>query len=140
MKTDDGINAFGASQGIRYGFLGFPLAFCALPLYVLLPNLYAREYGVPLLTLGVILLGSRLLDAFIDPFIGRWCDQLYARSIRAVLAVGALAALVLGAGFSLLFFPLTFQFSRDPNSLIIVTTLLLVATYAAYSAILVMHQ
>ena len=140
MKTDDGINAFGASQGIRYGFLGFPLAFCALPLYVLLPNLYAREYGVPLLTLGVILLGSRLLDAFIDPFIGRWCDQLYARSIRAVLAVGALAALVLGAGFSLLFFPLTFQFSRDPNSLIIVTTLLLIATYAAYSALSVMHQ
>ena len=140
MKTDYANNAFGASQGIRYGFLGFPLAFCALPLYVLLPNLYAREYGVPLLTLGAILLGSRLLDAFIDPFIGRWCDQLYARSIRAVLAVAALAAVVLGAGFSLLFFPLTFQFSRDPNSLIIVTTLLLVATYAAYSAISVMHQ
>jgi glycoside/pentoside/hexuronide:cation symporter, GPH family len=136
VKTDPSINAFGASQGIRYGFLGFPLAFCALPLYVLLPNLYAREYGVPLLTLGAILLGSRLLDAFIDPFIGRWCDQLYARSIRAVLTFSALAAVVLGAGFSLLFFPVT----RDPNHLIIVTTLLLVGTYAAYSALSVMHQ
>ena len=140
MKTDDGINTFGVSQGIRYGFLGFPLAFCALPLYVLLPNLYAREYGVSLLALGAVLLGSRLLDAFIDPFIGRWCDQLYARSIRTVLAVGAVIALVLGAGFSLLFFPLTFQFARDPNRLIIVTTILLVATYAAYSTLSVMHQ
>ena len=128
--------AFGASHGIRYGFLGFPLAFCALPLYVLLPNLYAREYGVPLLTLGAILLGSRLLDAFIDPFIGRWCDRLYARSIGAVLTFGALAAALLGAGFSLLFFPLR----RDPNSLIIVTTSLLVVTYAGYSALSVMHQ
>jgi glycoside/pentoside/hexuronide:cation symporter, GPH family len=127
---------FGVGQGIRYGFLGFPLAFCALPLYVLLPNLYAREYGVPLLTLGAILLGSRLLDAFIDPFIGRWCDRLYARSIRAVLMVGALAAVVLGLGFSGLFFPLTV----DPNRLIVVTTLLLIATYAAYSALSVMHQ
>jgi glycoside/pentoside/hexuronide:cation symporter, GPH family len=136
MNSNARINTFGAGQGVRYGFLGFPLAFCALPLYVLLPNLYAREYGVPLLTLGVILLGSRLLDAFIDPFIGRWCDRLYAQSIRAVLTFGALAAVVLGAGFSLLFFPMT----SDPQSLIIVTTLLLIATYAAYSALSVMHQ
>ncbi len=127
---------FGIGQGVRYGFLGFPLAFCALPLYVLLPNLYARDYGVPLLTLGAILLGSRLLDAFIDPFIGRWCDRLYARSIRAVLTVGALASVVLGVGFSLLFFP----FTRDPDHLIVITTLLLMATYAAYSALSVMHQ
>ena len=136
VGASSSITVFGANQGMRYGFLGFPLAFCALPLYVLLPNLYARDYGVPLLTLGAILLGSRLLDALIDPFIGRWCDRLYAQSIRAVLTFGALAAVVLGAGFSLLFFPLT----RDPNSLIVVTTLLLVGTYAAYSALSVMHQ
>ncbi len=136
MKADLSTAAFGPSQGVRYGLLGFPLAFCALPLYVLLPNLYAREYGVPLLTLGAILLGSRLLDAFVDPFIGRWCDRLYAHSFRAVLMFGALAAVVLGAGFSLLFFPLT----RDPNPLIVVTTVLLVITYAAYSVLSVGHQ
>ena len=135
-RSIDSDVSFSVRQGVRYGFLGFPLAFCALPLYVLLPNLYAREYGVPLLTLGGILLGSRLLDAFIDPFIGRWCDRLYARSIRAVLTLGAAAAVILGGGFSLLFFPIT----RDPNSLIIITSLLLVATYAAYSTLSVMHQ
>jgi hypothetical protein len=32
--------------------LGLPLAFVALPLYVVLPNHYAREFGVPLATLG----------------------------------------------------------------------------------------
>ena len=41
-----------AGQGLAYGLLGLPLAFVALPLYVLLPNHYAREFGMPLATLG----------------------------------------------------------------------------------------
>ncbi len=129
-------DGFGAREGIRYGMLGFPLAFCALPLYVLLPNLYAREFGVPLAALGAILLGSRLFDALIDPLLGRWCDRLYARSIGAVLKFAAVAAVVLGAGFSMLFFPP----SRDPEMLLIVASVLLVVTYTAYSAISVAHQ
>ena len=44
----------------RYGLMGLPLAFIALPLYVLLPNLYAREYNVPLAALGGVLLATRL--------------------------------------------------------------------------------
>ena len=35
-----------ASAGLAYGLLGLPLAFVALPLYVLLPNHYAREFGM----------------------------------------------------------------------------------------------
>ena len=31
------------TQGLAYGLLGLPLAFVALPLYVLLPNHYARR-------------------------------------------------------------------------------------------------
>ena len=119
-----------------YGFLGFPLAFCALPLYVLLPNLYARDFQVPLATLGALLLGSRLFDALIDPFLGRWCDRLFAKSIRSLLGFAAGAAVVLGAGFSLLFFPP----SRDPKILLVVTGVLLVITYSAYSAVAVAHQ
>ena len=38
--------------GVRYGALGLPLAFLALPLYVVLPSHYAQQYGVPLATLG----------------------------------------------------------------------------------------
>jgi glycoside/pentoside/hexuronide:cation symporter, GPH family len=136
MTASGAVTQFSAGDGVRYGFLGFPLAFCALPLYVLLPNLYAREYGVPLAALGAVLLGSRLFDAVIDPLLGRWCDRLYAQSIRAVLVFGGLAALVLCAGFTLLFFPVT----RDPTNLLAVTAVLLVVTYSAYSALSVAHQ
>lgn len=123
-------------EGLRYGLLGFPLAFCALPLYVMLPNLYAREFGVPLAALGAVLLGARLFDALIDPLLGRVCDKLFRRSRRAVLTFGAGAGLVLGLGFVLLFSPPT----RDPQTLLVVATALLVVTYAAYSALTIAHQ
>ena len=125
-----------AAQGLRYGLLGLPLAFVALPLYVILPNHYAREFGVPLATLGAVLLGARLFDAFIDPLIGRFTDRLFARSIRSVLAWAGAAALVLALGFALLFFPLT----REPSALVAWASLVLVMTYAAYSALSVAHQ
>ena len=67
-----------ARQGLAYGLLGLPLAFAALPLYVLLPNHYAREYGMPLATVGAVLLAARLLDAATDPLLGRWSDHLFS--------------------------------------------------------------
>ncbi len=123
-------------QGLQYGALGLPLAFVALPLYVILPNHYATNFGMSLATLGLILLGARLFDALIDPLIGRWCDHLFARSPSQVLAMGALAAVVLAAGFGLLFFPMT----RDPVGLAAWAGVFLVLTYAAYSALSVAHQ
>ena len=128
--------ALTAWQGLHYGLLGLPLAFVALPLYVVLPNHYAKEFGVPLATLGAILLSTRLLDALIDPMIGRWCDRLYAHSVRSILAFGAVAAVLLAAGFGLLFFPPT----RELRPLLIWASVLLVITYAAYSSLSVAHQ
>ena len=129
----------GLGHGVRYGLLGLPLAFVALPLYVILPNHYAREFGVPLATLGLILLVARLFDAFIDPLLGRWSDRLFARSINAVLVFGAVAAVLLGAGFALLFFP-PLQLQSAPQKLLVWVTLMLMLTYAAYSALSVAHQ
>ena len=129
----------GWHDGPRYGLLGLPLAFVALPLYVILPNHYAREFGVPLATLGLILLIARLFDAFIDPLLGRWSDRLFARSINAVLVFGAVAAVLLGAGFALLFFP-PLQLQGAPQKLLVWVTLMLMLTYAAYSALSVAHQ
>lgn len=126
----------GVGGGARYGLLGFPLAFCALPLYVLMPNLYTRHWGVSLAALGAVLLGARLLDAVIDPLLGRLCDRLYATSLRAVLAMGAVAAAVLAAGFSFLFVPLV----REPAALLWWAGFWLVVTYAAYSALSIAHQ
>ncbi|HCX80214.1 MAG: MFS transporter [Curvibacter sp. RIFCSPHIGHO2_12_FULL_63_18] len=122
--------------GWRYGLMGLPLAFVALPLYVTLPNHYATAFGVPLATLGAVLLAARLLDALIDPLLGRWSDRLFAQSLRAVLAWAALACAVLGAGFALLFFP---PF-HGPRALVLWATACLVVTYAAYSALSILHQ
>ena len=131
-----GDSTFTWRDGWRYGLLGLPLAFVALPLYVVLPNHYARAFGVPLATLGAVLLGARLFDAVIDPLLGRWSDRLFARSVQSVLAWGAVAALVLGVGFTLLFFPPT----RHLPTLVAWATGCLLVTYTAYSALSIMHQ
>ena len=131
--------AFSVRGGLTYGLLGLPLAFVALPLYVILPNHYAREFGMPLATLGAILLAARLFDALIDPLLGRLSDRLFARSMRAVLRLGALAAVVLALGFTGLFFP--WQGVRDsPLALAAWAGAMLVVTYGAYSALSVSHQ
>lgn len=130
------MQAFGKSNGLAYGLLGLPLAFVALPLYVILPNYYAKEFGVPLAILGAILLGARLFDAFIDPLLGKLSDHLFKRSSGAILQAGLLAALVLAAGFALLFFPQV----TAPNALIVWVTIMLMVTYAAYSFLSVSHQ
>jgi GPH family glycoside/pentoside/hexuronide:cation symporter len=127
---------WGVGDGVRYGLLGLPLAFCALPLYVLMPNLYTRQWGVSLAALGAVLLGARLLDAVIDPLLGRLCDRLYAASLRAVLAMGAVAAAMLAVGFSFLFVPLV----HEPTALLGWAGFWLVVTYAAYSALSIAHQ
>jgi len=91
-------------QAAMYGLLGLPLAFVALPVYVHLPNHHAREFGMPLATLGAVLLFSRLLDALVDPRIGEAVDALYRRSRRAVASAAVLLALALALGFQALFF------------------------------------
>lgn len=125
---------FSPRNGFVYGLMGLPLAFVALPLYVVLPNHYATTLGVPLAVLGQILLGARLFDGLIDPLLGRWGDALYARSTRAVLGVAAVAAVVMALGFWGLFFPAT------QDHVLLWATALLVITYTAYSTLGVLHQ
>ena len=126
-------------HGLRYGLLGLPLAFVALPLYVVLPNHYARSFAVPLAALGAVLLAARLFDAVLDPWIGRWIDRLFARSHRQVLTAGAVAAVVLALGlWGLLFPPMPLQ--ADVTTLLIWAGLLMAITYTAYSVASVAHQ
>ena len=128
--------AYGKRNGLAYGLLGLPLAFVALPLYVILPNHYAKAFGVPLAVLGAVLLGARLFDAFIDPLLGRFSDRLFARSAGSVLAAGAAAAVVLALGFALLFFPQV----QSLNGLVVWASVMLMVTYAAYSFLSIAHQ
>lgn len=127
---------FGVRDGLAYGLLGLPLAFVALPLYVVLPHHYATQFGASLAALGTVLLAARLFDALIDPLIGRLVDRLFGHSLNAVLATGTVAAAVLCAGFVLLFFPPV----RDGRALLAWALLCLVVTYAAFSLLSVLHQ
>ncbi|HZY17129.1 MAG TPA: MFS transporter [Ramlibacter sp.] len=128
--------ALTAGETLRYGLLGLPLAFVALPLYVLLPSHYAREFGAPLAALGAVLLAARALDALADPLIGRWVDRLHARSADAVLRFAALGALVLAGGFGLLFLPPV----RGSGPLLAWGGTMLVVTSLGYSAASIAHQ
>jgi len=122
-------------EGLSYGLLGLPLAFVALPLYVHLPHVYSSRYGMPLATLGLVLLFARLFDAITDPLLGRLGDLLYARSPRLVLRAGALAAAVLVLGMALLFFP---PWTQPDNPAILFGVLIL--TCLAFSLLAITHQ
>jgi Na+/melibiose symporter-like transporter len=122
-------------DGLRYGSLGFALAFLSLPLYVLLPSHYAAQHGVTLSALGLVLLATRALDAMLDPFIGRAMDSLFAHSLPWALRVAALAASLLAAGFTALFA------WRIPEGWTLPWLVLgLLVTYLAFSVLTIAHQ
>ena len=84
---------------LAYGLLGLPLAFAALPIYMHLPRYYAETAGLDLALLGAILLGARLLDAGIDPWLGALADRVSRPTMVAV------ALLPFAAGFVALLHP-----------------------------------
>lgn len=84
-----------------YGMFGLPLAMVALPIYVYLPQFYAQRAGLPLATIGAVLLGARVAAAFIDPLLGWWI----ARGQGAYARYVWLALPLLLAGFVALFHP-----------------------------------
>ncbi len=127
-----------AWAGLRYGALGFPLAFLALPLYVVLPSHYAANFGMSLTVLGFVLLATRALDALADPFIGRAVDRVFAHSVRWAWWLGAVAAAVVAAGFAALFFPQVGATSM--TALLVWLVVGLLVTYLAFSVLTVMHQ
>ena len=123
-------------QGLRYGALGAPLAFAALPLYVLLPSHYSGSLGVPLASLGAVLLATRALDALVDPWLGRLADRVLARPRRDAMALAGLAGLWLAAGFAALFSPPP----GSPDPLLAWCAAALMVTCLGYSSLGVLHQ
>ncbi|WP_350494961.1 MFS transporter [Neopusillimonas aromaticivorans] len=90
--------------GLRYGALGLPLAFVALPLYVYMPAYYAEQFGASLAALGTVLLLVRIFDAVTDPLMGYAADHLLAMSRSRRLPAMGLGCVVLLLGFLGLFF------------------------------------
>ena len=123
------------SDGLRYGFMGLPLAFVALPLYVHLPNYYATEFGLSLALLGALLLAARMFDAITDPILGRITDHCFSVSNRRVLLVATFASALLVLGMMGLWFPLV-----GAAQLPLWLLLGLLVTYTAYSQLQISHQ
>lgn len=84
-----------------YGFMALPLAFAGLPVYLHAPDFYAATLGVPLASLGTVLLLLRLVDAVQDPLIGSLSDR-FSHLRWLVLTLGSL---LLGGGFFMVFTP-----------------------------------
>jgi len=72
VQTETTPQAWSVSDGLRYGLLGLPLAFCALPLYVLMPNLYARHWGVSLMIVVVNADTPSSTTRWLNNFLDLW--------------------------------------------------------------------
>lgn len=116
-----------SARVLAYGVLGLPLAFAALPIYVHVPRFYAEVTGMPLALLGLILLGARLLDAVIDPWLGWLADRVPRRRML---------------GLALLPFALGFVALLNPPGQGVGLWLLgaLALTYLGFSAATVAYQ
>lgn len=84
------------------GVAAMPLAMLALPVYLHLPALYARDFGMALSSLGLLLFVTRLLDTVLDPLLGQWQDRLGRGALRLAAGLAAAAAV---AGFAWLLWP-----------------------------------
>lgn len=122
--------------GFAYGLLGLPLAFAALPLYVVLPHYYTNDLGLPLATVGALLLLVRLMDAGADPLLGFLSDRLYRSSVHAVLWVAGVCALLLATGMAGLFFPQV----QGPTALAAWMVAGFLFTCLAHSLLVIAHQ
>ena len=125
--------------GLRYGALGFPLAFVALPLYVYMPAYYAAQFGASLAALGTVLLLVRVFDAVTDPLMGFAADRLLSMQPTIRLMALGLGSFLLLAGFVGLFFPPLWA-RGSQGALLVWCAAMLVVTYLAYSALTITHQ
>ena len=78
-----------------YVSLEFPFTVLTAPILAVLPPLYAKEYGIELASLSVILLLLRIMDAVTDPLVGYLSDKTQTRfgPRKPWILVGAILSL-----------------------------------------------
>lgn len=123
-------------KGLAYAALGVPLAFVSLPLYVNLPYHYASALGMPLPMLGGVMLGVRMLDAFIDPALGRISDKLFGLGEKVAWGAAAAGSALLALAFAALWLPP----SRDASSVAPWLAIALLLCTLCYSGVSIVHQ
>lgn len=123
----------GIGSLLAYGSIRMPLALLELPLFVLLPILYNRSFGMELGLIGGVLFAARAADAIADPLIGMTLDRTrhrfdFSRWIRLGLPLLALA-------FAALLLP-----PVRGSALIIWLAVSSIVAYFAYSIVSIAHQ
>ncbi len=88
-------------QLATYALPALPLAALTLPFYVMVPEFYARDLGLPLAAVGYVLLLVRLVDAISDPVAGWLADHTKSRFGRRRIWVALASPLVALAAFAL---------------------------------------
>lgn len=93
-----GVGSLGA-----YAAFGLPLALLATLVNLFVPALYEQATTLSLALIGVLLFGTRLVDAIVDPLLGAWVDaqKRTGQYWRPIL----LASLPMTAGFIALLNP-----------------------------------
>lgn len=125
---------FSLRQLFAYGLFGLPLSLLALPVYVVVPQLYAGTLGLSLTAVGSLLLAARLFDAFIDPALGGWMDR--AALTRGHAGFVLMSLLPLGAGYLALFHPPL----MSTNHLYVWFGLSLLVVYVGFSMATIAHN
>lgn len=134
----------GLIERLRYAALRMPLAMLELPLYVLLPKLFAAL--LPLSLVGLTLLLARLVDALADPWLGAQWDRAVARDAHQVQRMAwrvlLCAGLVYLSGFNLLLWwaELAEAHQQAPIMALGVLAAGSCITYLAYSLSTIVYQ
>ncbi len=78
-------------QIAAYAVAAFAVMFLAQPVTNFVPQLYAKEFGVPLAGLGAVLFAGKVIDAFSDQLFGLLSDRTRTRwgARKPWIAVGA---------------------------------------------------
>ena len=127
-----------AASIARYGALGLPLAFVALPLHVQWANVATSSWALPLGMIGGLLLAVRALDAVVDPWLGRVMDRVFAAG--QAWRVAAVATSLVVAGFAVLFSaPPSFVLGETGFTMAWAAAAL-AFTYLGYSTAQIVHQ
>lgn len=111
-----------------YSWLGLPLAFVGLPLYLYLPKYFTETYALDVALVGLVLLALRLADMVVDPLLGYFSDRHAAARRLFITAAAPLAALA----YAGLFWPAVININP-----LIAFSVLTAILYISYSVLVI---
>lgn len=91
------------SRDIIYSLPAFSFAIPTFPVMIFLPALYAEEYKISLVSIGVIIFCAKIIDIISDPIMG-WLNDISILKRKTWMIIGGL---ICGLSMYYLFLPVT---------------------------------